>query len=105
MVIILSWNSRGCHPREGGDLYPKPDGLGVQISIPTPARGVTCRWYGNTATGKDFNSHPREGGDKAWADAVRLDSISILTPVKGVTGHRNQRGQILPISILTPVKG
>ena len=33
------------------------------ISIHTPAKGVTLHWYETFGFDSNFNPHPREGGD------------------------------------------
>ena len=80
--VITHFNS---HPREGGDFSNIDHAIPVgDISIPTPAKGVTLPLYGsrgylaisiltparggdvstekNCDTRSYFNSHPREGG-------------------------------------------
>ena len=62
--MISYWNSRSCHPREGGDLAATSGDFLCVISILTPARGVTGRVILAINKGR---------------------VISIPTPAKGVT--------------------
>ena len=68
VVIISYWNSRGCHPREGGDLAATSGDFLCVISILTPARGVTNDPADKIRIKADFNSHPREGGDPSMRE-------------------------------------
>ena len=77
----------------------------LDISIHTPAKGVTenkIRWAGNV---KNFNPHSREGSDIFGKSPLPISDISIHTPAKGVTTRSDLESFILSISIHTPAKG
>ena len=57
----------------------------LEISILTPARGVTRKQHDQAGQGDNFNSHPREGGDLPGELLPPVNNISILTPARGVT--------------------
>ena len=67
------------------------DGLMVamynaQISIHTPARGVTIHQDELYMPEVNFNPHSRTGSDEQVDDIINsLDDISIHTPARGVT--------------------
>lgn len=72
------------HPREGGDFSNIDHAIPVgDISIPTPAKGVTLPLYGSRG----------------------YLAISILTPARGVTCPQKRTAIHAAISILTPAKG
>ena len=81
---VMYFNS---HPREGGDVtFARFYDTLNNISILTPARGVTHPLQWANCTKRDFNSHPREGGDEQRAGlCLPPERISILTPARGVT--------------------
>ena len=56
------------------------------ISIHTPARGVTCMPIARTFGLHDFNPHSRKGSDSRKGTAPIPVNISIHTPARGVTG-------------------
>ena len=93
------------HPREGGDdLKPSSVAI-VNISIHTPAKGVTAIHFCAPPTIINFNPHPREGGDSIRRNSPQDTSISIHTPAKGVTAKPFQFDPEVAISIHTPAKG
>ena len=73
------------HSREGSDdswlLYTPT----MDISIHTPAKGVTSAVMCDSASGEYFNPHSREGSDKGQMSFDDIQEISIHTPAKGVT--------------------
>ena len=76
-----------------------------EISIHTPAKGVTDAVPNKAAAYYDFNPHPREGGDPNSEWETTDYQISIHTPAKGVTNEINTAFGAWDISIHTPAKG
>ena len=58
----------------------------VDISIHTPAKGVTFGSSAMSTMPNYFNPHSRKGSDTAVElKAMKIEFISIHTPAKGVT--------------------
>ena len=75
------------------------------ISIHTPAKGVTLLSRRLKTWRVNFNPHSREGSDRPVVDFFAPYSISIHTPAKGVTIHTLVFFSFFLISIHTPAKG
>ena len=115
------------HSREGSDWAYTYNALQYQISIHTPAKGVTLslvnggfvtifqstlprrewrRYEIYTKKSRNFNPHSREGSDQmARGHNRKKNWISIHTPAKGVTLRGSLYQQNWNISIHTPAKG
>ena len=72
------------HPRVGGDMQGRECLQRPEISIRTPAWGVTSEGVRKSLSAY-FNSHPRVGGDFDIDKKIRDVTISIRTPAWGVT--------------------
>ena len=77
------------HPRVGGDVSPEGVISWTNISIRTPAWGVTSSRY-KEELASDFNSHPRVGGDMSKIYENGVIRISIRTPAWGVTAKTHK---------------
>ena len=89
------------HPCVGGDPEPLNIARVVDISIRTPAWGVTLAYWFEGCVNL-FQFAPPRGGDGNCANAHAIHQISIRTPAWGVTGWRGTRGATAYISIRTP---
>ena len=93
------------HSRKGSDGGDRKAHISCQISIHTPARGVT-RPAGTFLDGCfNFNPHSRKGSDRQAADAYVDEYISIHTPARGVTLTLDAKSLADFISIHTPARG
>ena len=77
----------------------------MDISIHTPAKGVTLDCAKDSEVGRYFNPHSREGSDEMGAFIMSRKGISIHTPAKGVTAVSVPFFYLFSISIHTPAKG
>ena len=77
----------------------------IGISIRTPAWGVTCAEDEPYHLRCNFNSYPRVGGDSERRPHSRWRFISIRTPAWGVTGRCGYTIELNNISIRTPAWG
>ena len=78
----------------------------IKISIHTPARGVTDSTSGTVKGTKDFNPHSRKGSDGITrVQFTTIHRISIHTPARGVTIAYSVGGGRQSISIHTPARG
>ncbi len=77
-----------------------------QISIHTPARGVTSGTRYSLLLKRNFNPHSRKGSDGIVDMVVHnWELISIHTPARGVTLYFFRLLLLLLISIHTPARG
>ena len=82
---VRMWQNFNPHSREGSDSGKhNTRNTRSQISIHTPAKGVTLR-ITRKRSDKNFNPHSREGSDGFWNEYGAQIMISIHTPAKGVT--------------------
>ena len=79
--------------------------MNKDISIHTPAKGVTRPPTHKVGQTGNFNPHSREGSDARAKPAIPHTPISIHTPAKGVTGVEPEGDPATFISIHTPAKG
>ena len=63
--------------------------IAIEISIHTPARGVTGFDYYRFIRQNNFNPHSRKGSDKIEKGKQEPSIISIHTPARGVTRRKN----------------
>ena len=76
-----------------------------EISIHTPAKGVTICIRLILLDFSHFNPHSREGSDRETVQEIYRPDISIHTPAKGVTAGPAGPAGAKGISIHTPAKG
>ena len=76
-----------------------------QVSISTPAQGVTRVAQLERETAASFNQHTRAGCDVGLAVLSQAVRVSISTPAQGVTRGNGRTGESGYVSISTPAQG
>ena len=105
-ILWRAWHDISIHtPARGVTLPTIQIYFHCSISIHTPARGVTSTGFITGLTRQNFNPHSRKGSDLQALRIFPCKKISIHTPARGVTSSFIFSCFSCGISIHTPARG